>query len=65
MHGRAFNCSLASRAGFLALAGVDIPGEVYSWAIVFILPINSAINPILYTISTIKFKVVPVLFLFL
>ncbi|ELT91079.1 hypothetical protein CAPTEDRAFT_74096, partial [Capitella teleta] len=36
----------------LALGGMDIPGEMYSWTIVFILPINSAMNPILYTIST-------------
>ncbi|ELT87363.1 hypothetical protein CAPTEDRAFT_115613 [Capitella teleta] len=41
----------------LALGGMDIPGEMYSWTIVFILPINSAINPILYTISNLSFKV--------
>ncbi|ELU14102.1 hypothetical protein CAPTEDRAFT_197256 [Capitella teleta] len=40
--------------GLLAIACVDIPGDVYAWSIVFILPINSAINPILYTISNMK-----------
>ena len=38
----------------MALSGIPIPGEVYAWIVVFILPINSAINPILYTISSIK-----------
>jgi hypothetical protein len=38
----------------LAISGYDIPGEVYSWVIVFILPINSAVNPILYTLSVIR-----------
>jgi hypothetical protein len=41
-------------SGFLAMSGVEIPGDVYAWSIVFILPINSAINPILYTISNLK-----------
>ncbi|XP_070556438.1 G-protein coupled receptor GRL101-like [Ptychodera flava] len=41
--------------GMLALTDtVTIPGSVYAWAAVFILPINSAINPFLYTISVIK-----------
>ncbi len=34
-----------------ALRGATIPGEVYAWIIVFVLPINSAINPILYTFA--------------
>ncbi|XP_077989864.1 uncharacterized protein LOC144444325 [Glandiceps talaboti] len=43
--------------GILALTDtVTIPGIVYAWTAVFILPFNSAINPILYTISTIDFK---------
>lgn len=39
------------------MSGFDIPGDIYAWVIVFILPINSAINPILYTISSIRFRV--------
>ncbi|XP_069101259.1 uncharacterized protein [Argopecten irradians] len=39
--------------GILALSGHHIPPEVYAWAAVFILPINSALNPILYTFSAI------------
>ena len=41
---------------FLALGGVFIPGEVSAWVAVVILPINSAINPILYTIATINIE---------
>ncbi|XP_030839825.1 uncharacterized protein LOC762725 isoform X3 [Strongylocentrotus purpuratus] len=33
-----------------------IPPTVYAWIAVFVLPINSAINPYLYTISTIDIK---------
>ncbi|XP_045163798.1 G-protein coupled receptor GRL101-like [Mercenaria mercenaria] len=39
--------------GVLALSGHPISGDVYSWAAVFILPVNSAVNPILYTLSAI------------
>ncbi|KAK3098302.1 hypothetical protein FSP39_018119 [Pinctada imbricata] len=39
--------------GIMALSGKAIPGEVYAWTAVFILPINSALNPFLYTFSTI------------
>lgn len=39
--------------GILALSGHHVPPEVYAWAAVFILPINSALNPILYTFSAI------------
>ncbi len=38
--------------GILSQTGlVEIPVEVYAWTVVFILPINSCINPYLYTIS--------------
>ena len=37
----------------MALNGHEISGDVYAWAAVFILPINSALNPILYTLSAI------------
>ncbi|XP_070537539.1 G-protein coupled receptor GRL101-like [Ptychodera flava] len=41
--------------GMLAMTDtITIPGSVYAWTAVFILPINSAINPFLYTISVIK-----------
>ncbi|XP_041471581.1 uncharacterized protein LOC121421048 [Lytechinus variegatus] len=40
--------------GFLATSGaVEIPPDVYAWTAVFILPLNSSLNPYLYTISTI------------
>ncbi|XP_050412354.1 G-protein coupled receptor GRL101 [Patella vulgata] len=42
--------------GLMALRGYVIPGEVYAWTAVFILPINSALNPIIYTASSIQMK---------
>ncbi|XP_071809330.1 uncharacterized protein [Asterias amurensis] len=40
--------------GFLSLSGaVVIPPTAYVWIAVFVLPINSSINPYLYTISSI------------
>ena len=39
--------------GLLSQTGaVTIPVETYAWTMVFVLPINSSINPYLYTIST-------------
>ncbi|KAL5010276.1 hypothetical protein ScPMuIL_012581 [Solemya velum] len=35
-----------------ALAGVKVSVDLYAWLIVFILPVNSALNPLLYTITT-------------
>ncbi|XP_071955895.1 G-protein coupled receptor GRL101-like [Antedon mediterranea] len=43
--------------GILALSGtVSIPGTVYAWTAVFVLPLNSSLNPYIYTLSTIKFR---------
>ena len=39
---------------FMALNGVFIPAVVSAWVAVFILPLNSALNPFLYTFSSIK-----------
>nr|XP_054761372.1 G-protein coupled receptor GRL101-like [Lytechinus pictus] len=40
--------------GLLASSGaVEIPPDVYAWTAVFILPLNSSLNPYLYTISTV------------
>jgi len=33
------------------LAGHVFDSEVYSWVAVFVLPVNAAINPFLYTFS--------------
>jgi hypothetical protein len=41
--------------GMLALTGTYISGEVYAWIAVFVLPINSALNPFLYTFSSIRY----------
>ncbi|XP_038053125.1 uncharacterized protein LOC119725675 [Patiria miniata] len=43
--------------GILSLAGVlVIPSVVYAWTAVFILPMNSALNPYLYTISAMQLR---------
>ncbi|XP_073696144.1 relaxin receptor 1 [Garra rufa] len=40
----------------LSLLGVQIAGTIILWVVIFILPINSALNPILYTITTSAFQ---------
>ncbi|KAL8569595.1 hypothetical protein ACOMHN_044733 [Nucella lapillus] len=40
--------------GILASAGVPVPGEVSVWAAVFVLPLNSTLNPFLYTLNSLK-----------
>ncbi|XP_050390908.2 relaxin receptor 1-like, partial [Patella vulgata] len=39
-----------------AFVGLDIGGNLYSWVVIFILPVNSALNPLLYTLTTKLFK---------
>ncbi|XP_068226351.1 relaxin receptor 1-like [Palaemon carinicauda] len=40
----------------MALGGVVIDRTLYAWLAVFVLPVNSALNPILYTLATKIFK---------
>uniref|UniRef100_A0A8C1LWA0 Relaxin family peptide receptor 2a n=1 Tax=Cyprinus carpio TaxID=7962 RepID=A0A8C1LWA0_CYPCA len=40
----------------LSLLKVEIPGTINSWMVIFVLPINSALNPILYTLTTSFFR---------
>ncbi|XP_053374337.1 uncharacterized protein LOC128546941 [Mercenaria mercenaria] len=42
--------------GLMAMSGYVISGDVYAWAAVFILPVNSALNPLLYTLTAILGK---------
>ena len=42
--------------GFAALAGAQVSPQVAAWVAVFVLPLNSAINPLLYTVSAIDFS---------
>ena len=44
------------QSGILAMEGTEIPGELYAWTAVLILPINSALNPFLYTLSAVLAK---------
>ncbi|CAB1352750.1 unnamed protein product, partial [Coregonus sp. 'balchen'] len=40
----------------LSLLRVEIAGTIVLWVVIFILPINSALNPILYTITASSFQ---------
>ncbi|XP_061402438.1 relaxin receptor 1 [Musca vetustissima] len=40
----------------LALSGISISPALYAWLAVLVLPVNSALNPILYTLTTAVFK---------
>lgn len=35
---------------------LSLPDTITSWVVIFILPINSALNPIIYTLTTRPFK---------
>ncbi|XP_030064601.1 relaxin receptor 1 [Microcaecilia unicolor] len=39
----------------ISLMQMEVSGTVTSWVVIFILPINSALNPILYTLTTPSF----------
>ncbi|KAK0066324.1 G-protein coupled receptor GRL101, partial [Biomphalaria pfeifferi] len=41
--------------GFISLAGTRADDQVYAWIAVFVLPLNSAMNPVIYTLSTAPF----------
>ncbi|GFR85102.1 relaxin receptor-like protein [Elysia marginata] len=43
--------------GLVSLSGVDTGEAAYRWSAIVILPINSALNPLLYTVPAIKEKV--------
>ncbi|RUS74616.1 hypothetical protein EGW08_017620 [Elysia chlorotica] len=40
--------------GFLALGGRALGGEAYAWMAVFVMPVNSALNPVLYSLPVVK-----------
>ncbi|XP_069188600.1 relaxin receptor 1 isoform X3 [Procambarus clarkii] len=40
----------------MALADIDITPKLYAYVVVVLLPINSALNPFLYTFTTTKFR---------
>ena len=40
--------------GLMAIGGYALPATIYSWTAVFVLPLNSATNPLVYTLSHFK-----------
>lgn len=42
--------------GIIATVGHAVPGVVYAWVVVFVMPVNSATNPILYTFSSFRLR---------
>lgn len=40
----------------ISFTDIPIPNELYAWIAVFFLPVNSALNPILYTLTTKLFR---------
>ena len=42
--------------GLLTLSGIDVGEAAFRWSAVVILPINSALNPLPYTVPAIKKK---------
>ncbi|KAH7938197.1 hypothetical protein HPB49_021547 [Dermacentor silvarum] len=40
----------------IAIAGIPIDETLYAWVAVFLLPVNTALNPVLYTLTTRLFK---------
>jgi hypothetical protein len=48
----------------MALTGEVFPSEVYSWIAVFVMPVNAALNPFLYTFSNILTKKVRLTYMY-
>ena len=40
----------------LAFYKIEISGDVTAWLIIFVLPLNSAVNPLLFTYTTPKYR---------
>jgi len=40
--------------GVISMSGHFLPLDVYEWVAVFVIPVNAALNPFLYTFNNIK-----------
>lgn len=51
------NAALAIVNSYIfSVLGISIGDDLYAWLAVFVLPVNSALNPILYTVTTKMFR---------
>ena len=51
-----FYSSLYIITGVISMSGHLFPLDVYAWVAVFVIPVNAALNPFLYTFNNIKKK---------
>lgn len=45
--------------GMVTFSGEEVPTDAYAWIIVLVLPVNSALNPVLYTMTAVIKQKVP------
>ena len=51
-----FCCEYCRVTGHRSMINFLFPDQFYAWIAIFILPINSSINPILYSLTTVTFR---------
>ena len=50
---KGFTCFISYFKGVIALSDQVIEGEVFSWIAIVVLPVNTAANPVIYTLLTV------------
>lgn len=54
--GKFFLCFKVRQTETVVIPVPHFPGDVYAWLVVFVLPLNAAVNPLLYTFTTPKYR---------
>ena len=55
----------SSPSSLFPRTGISISSSLYAWLAILVLPVNSALNPVLYTLTTTAFKQQVISFLFI